>query len=266
MEINTIEINPNYHSQIIEAPFFAVSDLLNISQQIIASFENLPPDQVEIELQKNDIKNSDLEKGKKDKKDTNISVNLIDVHIHYADNQYLVEEIRNIVNQLTLKPQVLPINLHIILEGQKLTEIDQNTLLKIFEDMPSTSALVILSNNLNQLLPTLKSRAFITKIEAPKSDTSIPLEFQKLFNPQLTLYQKVQLIQNYLQNLKDQNLSPSDIKAKINLDLTNLSDDLTNRLEQNPKFYSQTIQKINTHIPLLTSNIPPQSILEDLFL
>jgi len=70
-----------------------------------------------------------------------------------------IDDIRiQLNNDIQIKPYSSPYKIYIIDEAEKLTEQAQNALLKTIEEPPQYGIILLLTNNLNSLLPTILSR------------------------------------------------------------------------------------------------------------
>ncbi|NBJ95050.1 DNA polymerase III subunit [Parablautia muri] len=70
-----------------------------------------------------------------------------------------VEDIRNQINgNVLIKPYSSPKKIYIMNEGEKMTVQAQNALLKTLEEPPEYVVILILTTNVNSLLPTILSR------------------------------------------------------------------------------------------------------------
>ncbi len=78
-----------------------------------------------------------------------------------------VDDVRiQINNDIQVKPYSSPYKIYIIDEAEKLTEAAQNALLKTIEEPPVYAVLILLTNNLSALLPTILSRCITLKLKA----------------------------------------------------------------------------------------------------
>lgn len=78
-----------------------------------------------------------------------------------------VDDVRiQINNDIQVKPYSSPYKIYIIDEAEKLTEAAQNALLKTIEEPPGYAVIILLTNNLNALLPTILSRCITLKLKA----------------------------------------------------------------------------------------------------
>ncbi len=75
-----------------------------------------------------------------------------------------VDDIREIIKSMSLKPTISNKKIYVIYDGEKMTPQAQNSLLKIFEEPPSYGHIIITVNNLEGIIPTVSSRATIYQI------------------------------------------------------------------------------------------------------
>lgn len=81
---------------------------------------------------------------------------------HEKPNSIGVEDVRSQVNgDIMIKPYSSPYKIYIIADGEKLTPQAQNALLKTLEEPPAYAVLLILTTNLEELLPTILSRCVV---------------------------------------------------------------------------------------------------------
>lgn len=78
-----------------------------------------------------------------------------------------VDDIRNQVNgDVSIKPYVGPYKIYMIDEAHKMTEQAQNALLKTIEEPPAYGVVLLLTTNLDRLLPTIQSRCVLLNLKA----------------------------------------------------------------------------------------------------
>ncbi len=92
---------------------------------------------------------------------------------HEKPNTIGVEDIRaQINNDIVIKPYSSPRKIYIVNEGEKMTPQAQNALLKTLEEPPEYAVIVILTNNVEALLPTVLSRCVVLNMK-PVSDALV---------------------------------------------------------------------------------------------
>lgn len=86
---------------------------------------------------------------------------------HDKPNTIGVEEIRTQVNSdILIKPYSGKYKIYVIDEAEKLTVQAQNALLKTIEEPPAYGILMLLTNNIEVLLPTIRSRCITLNFKA----------------------------------------------------------------------------------------------------
>lgn len=92
---------------------------------------------------------------------------------HEKPNSIGVEDIRGqINNDIGIKPYSSPRKIYIMNEGEKMTPQAQNALLKTLEEPPEYAVILILTDNVETLLPTIISRCVVLNMK-PVSDTLV---------------------------------------------------------------------------------------------
>ncbi len=92
---------------------------------------------------------------------------------HEKPNTIGVEDIRTQINQdIVIKPYSSPYKVYIINEGEKMTPQAQNALLKTLEEPPAYAVIMILTTNLDAMLPTIVSRCVVLHMK-PAPDEAI---------------------------------------------------------------------------------------------
>ncbi len=70
-----------------------------------------------------------------------------------------VDDIREKINgSIAIKPFHSPYKIYIVPEAERMTEAAQNALLKTIEEPPEYGIIILLTSNINALLPTIQSR------------------------------------------------------------------------------------------------------------
>ena len=92
---------------------------------------------------------------------------------HEKPNTIGVEDIRAQINHdIVIKPYSSPRKIYIVNEGEKMTPQAQNALLKTLEEPPEYAVIVILTTNVEALLPTVLSRCVVLNMK-PVSDALV---------------------------------------------------------------------------------------------
>ena len=78
---------------------------------------------------------------------------------HENQSSISIEEIREkVVGDISIKPYCSPYKIYIIPVAEKMTPQAQNALLKTIEEPPAYAVIILLTSNINELLPTIQSR------------------------------------------------------------------------------------------------------------
>ena len=92
---------------------------------------------------------------------------------HEKPNTISVEDIRaQINNDIVIKPYSSPRKIYIINEGEKMTVQAQNALLKTLEEPPEYAVILVLTSNVDTLLPTVLSRCVVLNMK-PVPDNKV---------------------------------------------------------------------------------------------
>jgi DNA polymerase III subunit delta' len=84
----------------------------------------------------------------------------LDLKILKPDGQFIkIDQVREITNEIYLRPFEGHYRVYIIDEAEKLREQAANALLKTLEEPPHNTVLILVTANSNTLLPTIRSRA-----------------------------------------------------------------------------------------------------------
>lgn len=93
--------------------------------------------------------------------------------IHEKPNTISVDDIRlQINNDVGIKPYSSPRKVYIVNEAEKMTVQAQNAILKTLEEPPGYAVLLLLTTNVNALLPTILSRCVVLNMK-PVADEQI---------------------------------------------------------------------------------------------
>ena len=82
--------------------------------------------------------------------------------VHEKPNTISVDDIRSqITNDVAIKPYSGPYKVYLVEEAEKMTVQAQNALLKTLEEPPEYAVILLMTGNLNALLPTILSRCVV---------------------------------------------------------------------------------------------------------
>ncbi len=89
---------------------------------------------------------------------------------HEKPNTISVDDIRTqINNDVDIKPYSRPFKIYVVGEAEKMTVQAQNAILKTLEEPPEYAVILLLTANVNSLLPTILSRCVVLNMK-PVSD------------------------------------------------------------------------------------------------
>ena len=104
----------------------------------------------------------------------------VDLLVIKAANSIGISQIRALKKFLFLKPYQEKRKIGLVPEAEKLTLPAQNSLLKTLEEPPENSLIILLASHSTSLLPTIISRAEITRLPARSQIDLSPQESQQL--------------------------------------------------------------------------------------
>ena len=92
---------------------------------------------------------------------------------HEKPNTISVDDIRlQINNDVAIKPYSSPYKIYIVNEAEKMTQQAQNAILKTLEEPPEYAVILLLTTNVNALLPTILSRCVMLNMK-PVADEKV---------------------------------------------------------------------------------------------
>lgn len=87
-----------------------------------------------------------------------------------SDTSISVDDIRNIARDVNIRPYYGGRKVYIIEDADKMTVQAQNSLLKTFEEPPEYAVIILTTQNIDMLLPTIVSRGIIKKFYKNSAD------------------------------------------------------------------------------------------------
>lgn len=92
---------------------------------------------------------------------------------HEKPNTISVDDIRlQVNNDVAIKPYSSPYKIYIVNEAEKMTQQAQNAILKTLEEPPEYAVILLLTTNVNALLPTILSRCVVLNMK-PVADERV---------------------------------------------------------------------------------------------
>lgn len=90
---------------------------------------------------------------------------------HEKPNTISVEDVRTQINSdIAIKPYSSPYKIYIMNEAEKMTVQAQNALLKTLEEPPQYAVILLLTTNVNAMLPTISSRCVVLNMKPVKDE------------------------------------------------------------------------------------------------
>ncbi|MBE7018547.1 MAG: DNA polymerase III subunit [Ruminococcaceae bacterium] len=102
-----------------------------------------------------------------------------DIRILEGDRSISVNQIRELTTEIYLQPFLFSKKIYLIKDAEKMTVGAQNALLKVLEEPPRYAMILLVTNSLSGLLPTILSRG--VQIRCPQLS---PLELKEYFTKQ----------------------------------------------------------------------------------
>lgn len=91
--------------------------------------------------------------------------------VHEKPNTISVDDIRaQVNNDVGIKPYSGPYKIYIINEAEKMTPQAQNAILKTLEEPPAYAVILLLTSNVDSLLPTILSRCVVLNMKPAPDD------------------------------------------------------------------------------------------------
>jgi len=189
-------------------------------------------------------------------------VNFLDVNLQIYEKAMGIEDVRNIQGQILLKPFRGKEKAVIVDAYENITREAQNALLKILEEPPNNTIIIITATKKELFLPTVLSRCKVIilqekEIKLTKEDLS---EFQNILNILLNgkIGDKLRIAQDITKD-----------KGDAALWLEKMAVFLENKLKQNNKdvkllSFLEELQK--TYKTIKSTNAGQRTALENLFL
>lgn len=106
----------------------------------------------------------------------NIHPDIIRLTIPEGKRSILVEQIRGLRADAYIRPNEAARKVFLIEDAQAMNESAQNALLKVLEDGPGYLAFLLLADNPQQLLPTIRSRCEVLSLSCSGENGSAPPE------------------------------------------------------------------------------------------
>lgn len=107
------------------------------------------------------------------------------IHVsHEKPNTIGVEDIRKVTGDIAIKPYSSDKKIYIINEAEKMTVQAQNALLKTLEEPPEYAVILLLTTNVEALLPTIQSRCVLLTMKPVRDDAVKKFLMENLMIPE----------------------------------------------------------------------------------
>lgn len=189
-----------------------------------------------------------------------------DIEIIQRDGSIGIEEIRNLQKKIFLKPLAGNTKATIIKNSQNLTPEAQNALLKVLEEPPPNTVIILTTQNKDLLLPTIRSRCKIIHLQDTTSDL-LEKKFPKTLNFLMSLLSygvgdRFKLAQDISKTKQDSIAFLEEMIISIRHWLVK-----NYTRNENPNKALAMLKKFQkAHTILSTTNVNPRLTLENLFL
>lgn len=184
-----------------------------------------------------------------------------DLHILDTPESILIEGIREMQKNISLKVHSSKYKIVVIKNAENLSGVCSNALLKTLEDTPEKTIIILMAPNEESVINTIRSR--VRKINAGFGLKEYSLKdkeaFKKLFS--FSLKEKFDICEQMTKN-KDEEVNVKDETEKqIDMWLNFLRDDLVNGIDR-----YKLIKKIQEYRKYLKANASPRLVLENIML
>lgn len=195
-----------------------------------------------------------------------------DFHLIEGETSIKIAQIKELKGKVSLKPFSAETIVVLINEAEKMTLPAQNSLLKILEEPPQSSRIILTAQGLKNLLPTIVSRCQIIHLsDERKTDHSILDSQFPIFNSILSASpgQKILLMEKYSQT-REQALEfcqnqilflRETLRQKVQNSKTN-----HRQISLNAKQIVKIIRRLQKGLTLLKDNVNPRLLIENLLL
>lgn len=205
-----------------------------------------------------------------------IKINPLDITVIQKDtalkqnaNSIGIEEIKNMQKNLFLKPIKSPTKAIIIKDAEFLTTQAQNALLKVLEEPPAHTIIILSSGSKEPFLPTIISRCTIINLEGERqklSQTEILELTQFIENlPKMSIGEKFKKAEELSKDKEKAVLWTEKIILALREKLVSCHSERNE--ESNSKILIDQIKSLQKAYTLLkTTNVNPRFLLENTFL
>lgn len=192
-------------------------------------------------------------------------INSFDISIIQKEGSIGIEDIRNLKEKIFLKPLKSQTKAVIIKIDENITVEAQNALLKILEEPPDNTIIILTIEKSDLLLPTILSRCKVIELQTISKSQPRFDQGQLLILTEGTLGKKLKLAQDIAKTKEEAITWLETMIIMIRQELTNL---ISSKTYYNDTYhYSEKIRALSSALKILkTTNINPRFALENLFL
>jgi len=195
-----------------------------------------------------------------------------DFHLIEGERSIKIVQIKEIKEKVALKPFSANNIVILINEAEKMTLPAQNSLLKILEEPPTSSKIILTTPSLKNLLPTITSRCQIIHLsDKRKTDQKILSVQLPIFNSLFSASpgQKILLVEKYSQT-QEQALEFCQNQILFLREI--LRQKVQNSKRNSPQISLETkqivkiIRRLQKSLILLKDNVNPRLLMENLLI
>ncbi len=195
-----------------------------------------------------------------------------DFHLIEGEKSIKIAQIKELKEKVSLKPFSAEAVVVLINEAEKMTLPAQNSLLKVLEEPPQSSRIILTAPNGKNLLPTIASRCQTIHLSDKKAPDQLIIDSQApIFNSLLSSSpgQKILMVEKYSQN-QEQALEfcQNQIFFLRELLRQKIQDSKKNHRQNNlgVKQIAKIIHNLQKSLILLKSNVNPRLLIENLLI
>ena len=213
-------------------------------------------------------KNSDARDKEVIKVLSPFAVNPVDITRIVPQNTIGIEELRLLKQRIALKPYKSKTKAIIIEEAQTLTIEAQNAFLKTLEEPPDHTIIILLTSNVDALLPTIVSRCQV--IQLPTINQQLTTEKLEAKSKELAAFLQGGIGERFVlaeRVTKDKQTAIDWLSDMILITRHLLIERINNYTTEDIPIYLQLLKSSQRAYTLLsTTNVNPRFTLETLFL
>ncbi len=199
---------------------------------------------------------SSVKKFLKDQFSLDLKANQTDINWFNTEEESLkIKTVRQVISQTSYGSYGGERSIYVILKADQSSIPAQNALLKIVEEPPHDSLMVLTATQPKQLLPTIHSRCLIVNLQTQEKESQISEETQKIaqqiLDPNFSYAAAIDLAEQYKNRAEAQQLLTELISYLHQKLKTNTQNDrITKTLKILLECYQNLSQNLNTRLAL----------------